>query len=143
GGAEQVPGDGGDRLEADPVERPREHDRDAAARRQRSPDTVGEPEDAVLEDRAGGARPVACPSTGRGDRDNPSARSWVSACASSPRDATAAESARSHAPHQGVRVIRLPYRSPRADSLPERSVGTTRQEVLDHLLILDRRHLEK
>ncbi|HEY8855122.1 MAG TPA: integrase core domain-containing protein [Candidatus Dormibacteraeota bacterium] len=44
---------------------------------------------------------------------------------------------------EGVRVIRLPYRSPRANSFAERWVGTARREVLDHLLIFSRRHLER
>jgi putative transposase len=43
----------------------------------------------------------------------------------------------------GVRVIRLPYRSPRANSFAERWVGTARREALDHLLIFGRRHLER
>src|SRR5262249_12768785 len=70
GGAEQIPGDRGDRLEVDTIERPREHDRDTTVRRQRAPDTVGEPEDAVLEDGAGGSRPVACPCARRRNRDD-------------------------------------------------------------------------
>jgi putative transposase len=44
---------------------------------------------------------------------------------------------------EGVRVVRLPYRSPRANSFAERWVGTARREVLDHLLIFGRRHLER
>jgi putative transposase len=39
-------------------------------------------------------------------------------------------------------VIRLPYRSPRANAFAERWVGTVRRECLDHLLIFGRRHLE-
>ena len=44
---------------------------------------------------------------------------------------------------QGVRVIRLPYRSPVANSLAQRWVGTARREALDHLLIFGRQHLER
>jgi hypothetical protein len=43
---------------------------------------------------------------------------------------------------EGVRVLRTPYRSPRANALAERWVGTVRRECLDHLLIFGRRHLE-
>jgi transposase InsO family protein len=42
-----------------------------------------------------------------------------------------------------VKVIRLPYRSPRANSFAERWVGTARRELLDHLLIFGQRHLER
>jgi len=44
---------------------------------------------------------------------------------------------------EGVRVIKLPYRAPRANSFAERWVGTARREALDHLLIFGRRHLER
>ncbi len=43
---------------------------------------------------------------------------------------------------KGVEVIRLPYRSLRANSFAERWVATARREVLDHLLIFGRHHLE-
>ena len=41
-----------------------------------------------------------------------------------------------------MEVIRLPVRSPVANSFAERWVGTARRECLDHLLIVGRRHLE-
>jgi putative transposase len=41
----------------------------------------------------------------------------------------------------GVRIIRTPVRSPRANSYAERYVGTLRRECLDHLLIHGERHL--
>jgi transposase InsO family protein len=44
---------------------------------------------------------------------------------------------------EGIKVVRLPYRSPRANAFAERWVGTARREVLDHLLIFGRRHLER
>ncbi len=43
---------------------------------------------------------------------------------------------------EGVQIVRLPVRAPRANSFAERWVGTARREVLDHLLIFGRRHLE-
>jgi transposase InsO family protein len=43
---------------------------------------------------------------------------------------------------EGVEVIRLPVRSPVANSFAERWVGTARRECLDHLLIVGHRHLE-
>ncbi len=36
---------------------------------------------------------------------------------------------------EGVKVIHLPFRSPLANSIAERLIGTVRLELLDHLLI--------
>ena len=40
-----------------------------------------------------------------------------------------------------IGIIRTPIRSPRANAIAERSVGTVRRECLDRMLILGRRHL--
>lgn len=44
---------------------------------------------------------------------------------------------------EGIRVIRTPVRSPKANAFAERAVKTLRHEVLDWTLILGRRHLDR
>jgi putative transposase len=44
---------------------------------------------------------------------------------------------------EGVRVVRAPFRAPRARAHAERWVGTVRRECLDRLLIVCQRHLER
>ena len=43
----------------------------------------------------------------------------------------------------GMRIIKTPVRSPRANSFAERYVGTLRRECLNHLLIYGERHLRQ
>ncbi len=42
----------------------------------------------------------------------------------------------------GIETIRTPVASPRANAFAERLVRTVRQDCLDHLLVISRRHLE-
>jgi putative transposase len=44
---------------------------------------------------------------------------------------------------EGVKVVRLPFRAPRANAYAERWVGTVRREVLDHLPIFGPRQLKR
>jgi transposase InsO family protein len=41
----------------------------------------------------------------------------------------------------GIRTVLTPVRSPRANAIAERLVGTLRRECLDHLIVVNERHL--
>ena len=41
----------------------------------------------------------------------------------------------------GIADIRTPYRAPLANSVAERTIRTLRQECLDHVIVLNERHL--
>jgi transposase InsO family protein len=43
----------------------------------------------------------------------------------------------------GARILKTPYRTPNANACAERFVKTIRSECLDHLLIVNARHLER
>ncbi len=43
----------------------------------------------------------------------------------------------------GLRVIKTPYRSPQANSICERAIGTIRRECLDHMIPLTENHLRR
>ena len=42
---------------------------------------------------------------------------------------------------ENIRILRTPVRAPRANAIAERWVGTARRELLDRILIVNRRHL--
>jgi transposase InsO family protein len=42
---------------------------------------------------------------------------------------------------EGIRILRTPVRAPRANAIAERWIGTVRRELLDQMLIVNRRHL--
>jgi putative transposase len=44
---------------------------------------------------------------------------------------------------EGIRIVRTPVRAPRANAIAERWIGTLRRELLDRILIVNHRHLER
>ena len=57
------------------------------------------------------------------------------------RDAMYGRDFRQRARRMGIDAIATPVRSPRANAIVERLIGTLRRECLDHVLILDEPHL--
>jgi transposase InsO family protein len=44
---------------------------------------------------------------------------------------------------EGIKIILTPYRSPNANAVAERWVRSVREECLDHVLIINERHLDR
>jgi putative transposase len=42
---------------------------------------------------------------------------------------------------EGIGILRTPLRAPQANAIAERWIGTVRRELLDRMLIINRRHL--
>ena len=42
---------------------------------------------------------------------------------------------------ESIRILRTPVRAPQANAIAERWIGTVRRELLDRVLIVNRRHL--
>jgi putative transposase len=59
------------------------------------------------------------------------------------RDAVYGRDFVSRAAALGVATLLTPFRAPRANAIAERVIRTLRQECLDHILILNERHLEQ
>jgi putative transposase len=57
------------------------------------------------------------------------------------RDAVYGRDLRQRARRTGMDAIATPIRSPRANAIVERVIGTLRRECLDHLIIVDEHHL--
>jgi transposase InsO family protein len=57
------------------------------------------------------------------------------------RDAVYGRDFRQRAGRIGIDAVATPIRSPRANAIAERVIGTLRRECLDHLIVLDEQHL--
>jgi putative transposase len=44
---------------------------------------------------------------------------------------------------RGIKILKKPYQTPRANAICERFLGNVRRECLDHLLILQEKHLDR
>jgi putative transposase len=42
---------------------------------------------------------------------------------------------------EGMRILHTPVRAPRANAIAERGIATARRELLDRILVINRRHL--
>lgn len=58
-------------------------------------------------------------------------------------DAIFGQDFRKKAGSLGIKEVRTPIRSPKANAIAERFVGTLRRECLDHVLIFNERHCQK
>jgi len=43
----------------------------------------------------------------------------------------------------GIKILKTPYRTPRANAICERFLGSVRRECLDHLLVLQEKQLQR
>jgi putative transposase len=59
------------------------------------------------------------------------------------RDATFTDAFDAVFSSEGIRILRTPVQAPRANAIAERWIGTIRRELLNRVLILNRRHLEQ
>jgi transposase InsO family protein len=57
------------------------------------------------------------------------------------RDAVYGRDFRQRARRIGIHAVATPIRSPRANAIVERAIGTLRRECLDHVVVLDEQHL--
>jgi transposase InsO family protein len=57
------------------------------------------------------------------------------------RDAVYGRDFRARAKRVGIDAIATPVRSPRANAIAERVIGTLRRECTDHLIVLNEQHL--
>jgi len=57
------------------------------------------------------------------------------------RDAVYGRDFRNRAGRIGIDAIATPIHAPKANASAERAIGTLRRECLDHLIVLDERHL--
>ena len=57
------------------------------------------------------------------------------------RDAAYGRDFQARAKALGIETVRTPVRSPRANAIAERVIGTLRRDCLDHVIPLDERHL--